>query len=81
MTNRVFGWLRCGVRSPAFARGPQLGLQGCGCAVRAPQPNQRLKLAAPGLGSIPFVPQRTCVSGSITGAPAALGRRSLSAVR
>ena len=81
MTNRVFGRVRCGVRSPDVARGPRLGQQGCGCAVRAPQPNKRLKLAAPGLGRIPFVPQRTCVSGSFTGAPAALGRRSLSAVR
>ncbi|MGH2524990.1 MAG: hypothetical protein ACRDH2_20975, partial [Anaerolineales bacterium] len=46
-----------------------------------PQPNKRLKLAAPGLGRIPFVPQRTVVPNSIIVAPAGVGRRSLSAVR
>ncbi len=45
------------------------------------QPNQRLKLAAPGLGRIAFVPQRTPVPNSITVAPAVAGRRSLSAIR
>ena len=44
-------------------------------------PNKRLKLAAPGLGRIPFVPQRTVVNNSITAAPASVGRRSLSAIR
>jgi hypothetical protein len=44
-------------------------------------PNKRLKLAAPGLGRIAFVPQRTRVSNSVTAAPAGVGRRSLSAIR
>ncbi len=48
---------------------------------RKGQPNKRLKLAAPGLGRIVFVPQRTVVNNSITAAPASVGRRSLSAVR
>jgi hypothetical protein len=73
MTNRVFGRLRCGVRSPAFARRPRLGQQGCECAVRAPQPNKRLKLPAPGLGRIPFVPQRTSWSSVNPTAPARWG--------
>jgi hypothetical protein len=45
------------------------------------QPNKRLKLPAPGLGRIAFVPQRTVVNNSITAAPASAGRRSLSAIR
>jgi len=48
---------------------------------RKGQPNKRLKLAAPGLGRIAFVPQRTVVNNSTTEAPAGVGRRSLSAVR
>ena len=48
---------------------------------RAAPSNKRLKLAAPGLGRIAFVPQRTVVNNSITAAPASVGRRSLSAVR
>ena len=45
------------------------------------QPNKRLKLAAPGLGRIAFVRQRTLVSNLITATPASVGRCSLSAVR
>ena len=37
------------------------------------QPNKRLKLAAPGLGRIPFVPQRTSCSFVNAGPPAAWG--------
>jgi hypothetical protein len=48
---------------------------------RKGQPNKRLKLAAPGLGRIAFLPQRTVVNNSITAAPASVGRRSLSAIR
>jgi len=46
-----------------------------------PLANKRLKLAAPRLGRIPFVRQRTCVPKAIIAAPAAVGRRGLSAVR
>ncbi len=45
------------------------------------QPNKRLKLAAPGLGRIAFVRQRTLMSRSGTAAPASVERRSLSAIR
>jgi len=45
------------------------------------QPNKRLKLAAPGLGRIPFVPQRTFMRVCESPCARGLGRRSLSAIR
>ena len=44
-------------------------------------PNKRLKLAAPGLGRIPFVRQRTSMLVCELWSARDVGRRSLSAVR
>jgi len=57
---------------PAVAAAPPTGQQDAARDRRA-SPNKRLKLAAPGLGRIPFVPQRTsCVFATFV-APAGWG--------
>src|SRR6266496_5393725 len=62
-------------RQPASVCAPSSSREGEFVAARSRkgQPNKRLKLAAPGLGRIPFVPQRiSCASANLT-APAGWG--------